>query len=139
MQVSRIAAALVVITVALAAMPGAAVGDVDRLVAALLGDTAMTADLQQLTDVIGGRATGSLSNEKAIDWALAAFKAARVDARREPFEMPKRWLETLEAQMRGMGVWKDWAAGRPGARAGGSLAGLLVLGNRVTNLFLFGP
>jgi carboxypeptidase Q len=93
MQVSRIAPALVVITVALAAIPRAAVADLDRLIAALLGDTAMTADLQQLTDVIGGRATGSPSNGKSIDWALAAFKAARVDARREPFEMPRRWLE----------------------------------------------
>ena len=93
MPVRRIATALVVLNVALAAVTRASASDVDRLIAALLGNTEMASDLQQLTDVIGGRATGSPANEKSIDWALAAFKRAGVDARREPFEMPGRWLE----------------------------------------------
>lgn len=52
-----------------------------RLVAALLGDTPMAADLQALTDGIGGRATGSEANLAAVEWALARFREAGVDAR----------------------------------------------------------
>jgi carboxypeptidase Q len=86
-------AAVLLLTSVLAAAPQASESPVDRLIAALLGSNAMTADLQELTDVIGGRATGSPSNERAIEWAMAVFRAAGVEARREPFEMPARWLE----------------------------------------------
>ena len=41
---------------------------VDRLVAALLGDTPLIADLRSLTDEIGGRPTGSESNLRAVRW-----------------------------------------------------------------------
>ena len=86
-------AAVLLLTSVLAAAPQAAESPVGHLIAALLGSNAMTADLQELTDVIGGRATGSPSNERAIEWAMAVFRAAGVEARREPFEMPARWLE----------------------------------------------
>lgn len=66
---------------------------VDRLVAAMLGDTPMVEDLRVLTDEIGGRATGSAANLKAVEWALERFKAAGVDARKEAFPMPARWME----------------------------------------------
>lgn len=47
-----------------------------RLVSAMLGDTPIVADLRQLTDEIGGRATGSEANLKSVEWALAKFKEA---------------------------------------------------------------
>ena len=75
------------------ASPRAAATDVDRLVAAVLSDTPLANDLRALTDEIGGRPTGSAANLKAIEWALDRFKAAGVDARKEAFSMPARWLE----------------------------------------------
>ena len=58
-----------------------------------------------LTDRIGGRPTGSPANLRAVDWALARFKAAGVDARREAFQMPALWLErSATATVRGEGV-----------------------------------
>ncbi len=67
--------------------------DVARLVAAMLGDTPMLTDLAHLTDGFGGRATGSEANIKAVEWGLARFREALVDARTEPFTMPGLWLE----------------------------------------------
>jgi hypothetical protein len=67
--------------------------DVERLISAMLGDTPLAADLQSLTDEIGGRATGSPANLKSVDWVLEKFRAAGVDARKEAFTMPALWLE----------------------------------------------
>jgi carboxypeptidase Q len=76
-----------------------------RLVGALLGDTPMVQDLQTLTDEIGGRATGSPANRRAFDWALERLRAAGVDARKEPFQMPGLWLErSARATVEGKGV-----------------------------------
>jgi carboxypeptidase Q len=90
-------AALLLLTGIFAVAPQASESPVDRLIAALLGSTAMTSDLQQLTDVVGGRATGSPANERAIDWAMGVFTAAGVEAKREPFDMPVRWIERSAA------------------------------------------
>ena len=67
--------------------------DVDRLVAAMLGDTPIISDLQSLTDEVGGRVTGSAANEEAIEWALGRFRMAEVTATKESFEMPFQWQE----------------------------------------------
>lgn len=67
--------------------------DVARLVTALLGPTPMLDDLQALTDGIGGRPTGSEANLAAVDWAIERFRAAGIEVRREPFQMPALWLE----------------------------------------------
>ncbi len=74
--------------------PPADAGDADvhRLVAALLGPTPMEDDLRELTDVIGGRPTGSEANLRSVDWALEKFHEAGVEARKEAFEMPALWL-----------------------------------------------
>ncbi len=82
----------------LASAPSAAVAqatdaDVARLVAAMLGDTPLLSDLERLTDGFGGRATGSAANTRAVEWALARFRKAMVDARTEAFTMPGLWLE----------------------------------------------
>src|SRR5574341_1078674 len=67
--------------------------DVDRLVAALLGPTPLADDLRDLSDRIGGRATGSDANARAVAWAEARLRAAGVQVRREAFTMPMRWVE----------------------------------------------
>ena len=66
--------------------------DADRLRAALLEDTPIENDLQQLCDEIGGRVTGADSNAAAVDWGLQKFQEAGVDAIKDPFEMPSLWL-----------------------------------------------
>jgi hypothetical protein len=79
--------------------------DVARLVAAMLGDTPIERDLHELTDRIGGRATGSTANARAVDWAVARFRDAGLEVRKEPYQMPSRWLErTASATIRGSGV-----------------------------------
>ena len=76
-----------------------------RLVGALAGDTPLMRDLESLTDRIGGRATGSSANERAVQWAVARFREAGVDARAESFTMPVRWLErSAKATVRGAGI-----------------------------------
>lgn len=67
--------------------------EVQRLIAAVQGDTPLVADLRELTDTIGGRPTGSDANRRSVDWALGRFREAGVSARAEAFPMPRRWLE----------------------------------------------
>lgn len=67
--------------------------DAARLVSAMLGDTPLVSDLQWLSDRIGGRATGSPANLRAVEWGLERFREMGVDARREAFQMPGLWLE----------------------------------------------
>jgi hypothetical protein len=69
--------------------------DVDRLKIALLNDTPIEEDLQELTDVIGGRVTGSPANEKAVEWGLKKFQEAGVKAWKHAFEMPTLWIEGM--------------------------------------------
>ena len=65
----------------------------DRLEAALLADTPLERDLEDLADTIGGRATGSPANARAVDWAVSRFRTAGVKVQKEAFRMPNRWLE----------------------------------------------
>ena len=75
--------------------------DVNRLVGALLGPTSTIANLQQLSDEIGGRLTGSQANLDSVDWALERFRERGVSARKEAFTMPRRWLpDHVEAVVR---------------------------------------
>lgn len=76
----------------LAALPAGA-DDAERLIAAMLGETPVIADLRELTDTVGGRVTGSAANEAAVEWALARFHEAEVSAYTESFEMPEQWQE----------------------------------------------
>jgi len=70
---------------------------VARLVASLLQETPLVADLETLTREIGGRATGSPANLRSVEWALERFENAGVSAGRESFEMPRLWLERSAA------------------------------------------
>ncbi|MEM9290336.1 MAG: M20/M25/M40 family metallo-hydrolase [Acidobacteriota bacterium] len=66
---------------------------VQQLVGRLLGSTPLESDLQELTDEIGGRPTGSAANLEAVEWAVERFQEAGVEVRREAFTMPALWLE----------------------------------------------
>jgi Iap family predicted aminopeptidase len=59
-----------------------------------LGPSPLESNLRQLTDVIGGRVTGSPAADKAVDWAVQAFRAAGVDeVLTENFTVPVGWSE----------------------------------------------
>ncbi len=66
--------------------------DVLQLSGTMLGETPIEEDLQELCDRIGGRVTGSTSNEAAVEWALKKFRQAGVNTRMQPFQMPVLWL-----------------------------------------------
>jgi len=84
---------------------GGADGDRGRLVEALLGATPLEADLEVLSDRIGGRATGSEANRRAVAWAESRLREAGVTTRREAFPVPAGWLErSARAELRGEGV-----------------------------------
>lgn len=85
-----------------------------RLVSAILGNTPIVADLHQLTDEIGGRATGSEANLKSVEWALAKFKEAGVEARKEGFMMPALWRErSVKIEITGAANFSPAAACMP--------------------------
>ncbi len=65
-----------------------------RLTAALLSETPIVADLEELCDRIGGRPTGSAACERSVDWFAARFRSIGADrVWTEPFDMPVRWEE----------------------------------------------
>jgi carboxypeptidase Q len=79
--------------------PGAsgAPGGDSILMGRLLGKTPILEDLRELTDVIGGRPTGSAALERAVDWGEAKFRAAGVDTvRTEEITLPHSWVATSE-------------------------------------------
>lgn len=92
-------------TAAVASAQPAALSDAGRLAGAFLGDTPLQRDLESLVDEVGPRPTGSPANERAVEWGLARFREAGVEARAEPFRMTPLWLErSAEARVRGPGV-----------------------------------
>jgi len=53
----------------------------------------MEENLRRLTDEIGGRVTGTPQMAKAVDWAVAAFRAAGIDVHTEKYTLPVTWSE----------------------------------------------
>ncbi len=103
--------------------------EVHRLVAAMLAGSPLERDLQELTDEIGGRATGSVANLKSVEWALAKFKEAGVEARKEGFMMPALWQErSVNVEISGAANFSPAAACMPfstGTPASGLTAALV--------------
>lgn len=66
--------------------------DVNKLVQAMLEETDIEEDLHELCDEIGGRVTGSIANEQAVEWAYNKFKKSSLQVIKDPFEMPSLWL-----------------------------------------------
>jgi len=59
-----------------------------------LGPSPLEENLRYLTDTIGGRVTGSPEADRAVSWAVEAFRHAGVDeVRTEQFTIPIGWSE----------------------------------------------
>jgi carboxypeptidase Q len=62
------------------------------IIQSALGPSPLERNLRHLTDVIGGRVTGSAAEKRAVGWAVEAFKKAGVDdVHTESYTMPVRW------------------------------------------------
>ena len=69
----------------------------ESLLARALGETPIATDLQELSDTIGGRPTGSPALDRAVEWGAAKFKAAGLDdVRLESYVAPGLWLPGVE-------------------------------------------
>lgn len=64
-----------------------------KLLPIVMGPSPMEENLRRLTDEVGGRVTGSPEMAKAVDWAVAAFRAANVDVHTEKYTLPVTWSE----------------------------------------------
>src|SRR5215470_17118601 len=49
-----------------------------KLIPIILGDSPMVENLRKLTDEVGGRVSGTPEMAKAVEWAVAGFRAAGV-------------------------------------------------------------
>jgi len=85
---------VLVLVVVLVLMPLLARADdaASRLAGRAVGDTPLLADLRELADGIGGRPSGSPANERAVEWAVAKFRAAGLEVKTEPANVPYLWL-----------------------------------------------
>jgi carboxypeptidase Q len=59
----------------------------------VMGESPLENNLRRLTDDIGGRVAGSPEMVKAVEWAVAAFRAGGVDAHTETYTLPHAWSE----------------------------------------------
>src|SRR3954462_4627865 len=66
----------------------------DRLIQEALKPSPLESNLRRLTDEIGGRVPGTPAMQRAVDWGVAAFKAAGADSvHTEEFTIPASWAE----------------------------------------------
>ena len=64
------------------------------MIKSALGPSPLEENLRYLTDTIGGRVSGTPSADKAVGWAVEAFRKAKVDeVHTEKFTMPVSWSE----------------------------------------------
>lgn len=73
--------------------PSACAEAAAKIAPIVMGDSPLEDNLRRLTDEIGGRVTGSPEMAKAVDWAVAAFRAAGVDVHTEKYLLPVVWSE----------------------------------------------
>jgi carboxypeptidase Q len=64
-----------------------------KILPQVMGSSPMQENLRQLTDEIGGRVTGMTQMAKAVDWAIAAFRAAGIKVHTEKYTLPATWNE----------------------------------------------
>src|SRR5215472_745795 len=64
-----------------------------KLMPIILGDSPMIENLRRLTDGVGGRVTGTPQMAKAVEWGVAAFRAAGIDVHTEKYMLPVAWSE----------------------------------------------
>src|SRR6202162_4475653 len=78
----------------LAAAPPADTSEANLVIQAALQPSPLQANLQRLTDEIGGRVPGTLAMQHAVSWGIQAFKAAGADSvHTEGFTIPYSWSE----------------------------------------------
>ena len=64
-----------------------------KILPIVMGPSPMEENLRRLTDEIGGRVSGSPQMAKAIEWGVAAFRAAGIDVHAEKYTLPVTWSE----------------------------------------------
>ena len=64
-----------------------------KILPQVMGPSPLEANLRRLTDEVGGRVTGSPEMIKAVDWAVAAFRAEGIDVHTEKYTLPLTWSE----------------------------------------------
>ena len=64
-----------------------------KIVPLVMGPSPLEGNLRRLTDEIGGRVSGTPQMKKAVDWGVAAFRAAGVDVHTEKYTLPVTWSE----------------------------------------------
>ena len=64
-----------------------------KIMPVVMGESPLEENLRRLTDEIGGRVSGSPEMAKAVDWAVAAFRAAGVEVHTEKYLLPTTWSE----------------------------------------------
>src|ERR1700756_101600 len=64
-----------------------------KILPQVMGPSPLEENLRRLTDEVGGRVTGSPQMAKAVDWAVAAFRAEGDDVHTEKYTLPLTWSE----------------------------------------------
>jgi len=64
-----------------------------KIMPVVMGESPLEENLRRLTDEIGGRVSGSPEMAKAVDWAVAAFRAAGVEVHTEKYLLSTTWSE----------------------------------------------
>ncbi|MGB2654985.1 MAG: M20/M25/M40 family metallo-hydrolase [Candidatus Acidiferrum sp.] len=64
-----------------------------KILPLVMGPSPMEGNLRRLTDEIGGRVSGSAAMAKAVEWAVAAFRAEGVEVHTEKYTLPVTWSE----------------------------------------------
>jgi hypothetical protein len=64
-----------------------------KILPLVMGPSPLEGNLRRLADGIGGRVTGSPQMAKAVEWAVAAFRAAGIGVHTEKYRIPTTWSE----------------------------------------------
>ena len=103
-----------------------------KILPQVMGPSPMEENLRRLTDEVGGRVTGSPEMAKAVEWGVAAFRAAGVDVHTEKYTLPVTWsegetrLEMLEpVKFPVKAISEGWSPATP---AGGIEANIVDVG-----------
>ena len=64
-----------------------------KILPLVLGPSPLEDNLRRLTDEVGGRVSGSPEMAKAVEWAVAVFRAGGVEVHTEKYTLPVSWAE----------------------------------------------
>jgi carboxypeptidase Q len=64
-----------------------------KILPQVLGPSPLEENLRRLTDEVGGRVSGTPQMAKAVDWAVAAFRAAGIEVHTEKYQLAHSWSE----------------------------------------------